>query len=154
MEPKKLDDDDIKNIAADAVDNAEDFINSEIVDDRLKAQRYFDGSVDIGEEDGRSKVVSTKIRDKIRAIKPSLMRVFLTTDKPVEFSPMGAEDAQFAEQATKYVNYKFNQLNGYRVLSDAFQDSLLSAGSSNAIGMWRKKARRLITRIFLMLSFR
>ena len=125
MEPKKLDDDDIKNIAADAVDNAEDFINSEIVDDRLKAQRYFDGAVDIGEEDGRSKVVSTKIRDKIRAIKPSLMRVFLTTDKPVEFAPMGAEDAQFAEQATKYVNYKFNQLNGYRVLSDAFQDSLL-----------------------------
>jgi len=125
MEPKKLDDDDIKNIAADAVDNAEDFINSEIVDDRLKAQRYFDGAVDIGEEDGRSKVVSTKIRDKIRAIKPSLMRVFLTTDKPVEFAPMGAEDAQFAEQATKYVNYKFNQLSGYRVLSDAFQDSLL-----------------------------
>ncbi len=125
MELKKLDDDDIKNIAADAVDNAEDFINSEIVDDRLKAQRYYDGGVDIGEEDGRSRIVSTKIRDKIRAIKPSLMRVFLSTDKPVEFAPMGSDDAQFAEQATKYVNYKFNQLGGYRVLSDAFQDSLL-----------------------------
>lgn len=125
MELKKLTDDDIKSIAASAVDNAEDFVNSELVEDRLKAQRYFDGKVDIGAEEGRSKVVSTKIRDKIRAIKPSLMRVFLSTDKPVEFAPMGPEDAQFAEQATKYVNYKFDSLGGYRVLSDAFHDSLL-----------------------------
>ena len=125
MELKKLTEDDIKSIAADAVENAEDFVNSEIVSDRLKAQRYYDGEVDIGEEDGRSQVVSTKIRDKIRAIKPSLMRVFLSTDKPVEFAPMGREDAQFAEQATKYVNYKFNSLNGYSVLSDVFADSLL-----------------------------
>lgn len=125
MELKKLTEDDIKSIAADAVDNAEDFVNSELVDDRLKAQRYYDGKVDIGEEEGRSRVVSTKIRDKIRAIKPSLMRVFLSTDKPVEFAPTGREDAQFAEQATKYVNYKFNTLGGYSVLSDVFADSLL-----------------------------
>jgi hypothetical protein len=125
MELKKLTDDEIKEIASDAVDSAEDFVNSEIVSDRLKAQRYYDGKVDIGEEEGRSRVVSTKIRDKIRAIKPSLMRVFLSTDKPVEFSPMGPEDAQFSEQATKYVNYKFNSLGGYRVLSDVFADSLL-----------------------------
>ena len=125
MELKKLTDDDIKQIAADAVENAEDFVNSEIVNNRLKAQRYYDGRVDIGEEDGRSKVVATKIRDKIRAIKPSLMRVFLSTDKPVEFAPTGPEDAQFSEQATKYVNYKFNQLGGYRILQDAFSDSLL-----------------------------
>jgi len=125
MELKKLTEDDIKSIAADAVDNAEDFVNSELVDDRLKAQRYYDGKVDIGEEEGRSRVVSTKIRDKIRAIKPSLMRVFLSTDKPVEFAPTGREDAQFAEQATKYVNYKFNSLGGYQVLSDVFADSLL-----------------------------
>jgi hypothetical protein len=101
MELKKLTDDDIKQIAADAVENAEDFVNSEIVNNRLKAQRYYDGRVDIGEEDGRSKVVATKIRDKIRAIKPSLMRVFLSTDKPVEFAPTGPEDAQFSEQATR-----------------------------------------------------
>ena len=125
MELKKLTDDEIKEIASDAVDSAEDFVNSEIVSARLKAQRYYDGKVDIGEEEGRSRVVSTKIRDKIRAIKPSLMRVFLSTDKPVEFSPMGPEDAQFSEQATKYVNYKFNSLGGYRVLSDVFADSLL-----------------------------
>ena len=125
MELKKLTEDDIKSIASDAVDSAEDFVNSEIVSDRLKAQRYYDGKVDIGEEDGRSKVVATKIRDKIRAIKPNLMRVFLSTDKPVEFAPMGPEDAQFAEQATKYVNYKFNTCNGYKILSDVFADSLL-----------------------------
>ena len=45
--------------------------------------------VDIGYEDGRSKVVATKVRDVVRAIKPSLMRVFLSTARPVEFMPHG-----------------------------------------------------------------
>lgn len=102
-----------------------DFVESEIAEDRIKAQRYFDGEVDIGEEEGRSKVVATKVRDTIRAIKPSLMRVFLSTDKPVEYVPRGPEDVQAAEQATEYMHYVFNEHNGYRVLNDAFHDALV-----------------------------
>lgn len=115
----------IEGIAREAVQDAVDFCESEIAEDRIKAQRYFDGEVDIGEEDGRSKVVATKVRDTIRAIKPSLMRVFLSTDKPVEYVPRGTEDVQAAEQATKYMHYQFNELNGYRVLNDAFHDALV-----------------------------
>ena len=47
---------------------AVDFVESEITN-RIKAQRYFDGEVDIGYEDGRSKCVSTKVRDVVRAVK-------------------------------------------------------------------------------------
>jgi len=115
----------IEGIVRDAVSDAVDFCESEIAEDRIKAQRYFDGEVDIGEEDGRSKVVATKVRDTIRAIKPSLMRVFLNTDKPVEYVPRGTEDVVMAEQATKYMHYQFNELNGYRVLNDAFHDALV-----------------------------
>ena len=125
MSLKPMTDLEIEGIARDAVKDAVDFCESEIAEDRIKAQRYFDGEVDIGEEDGRSRVVATKVRDTIRAIKPSLMRVFLNTDKPVEYVPRGTEDVVMAEQATKYMHYQFNESNGYRVLNDAIHDALV-----------------------------
>jgi len=105
--------------------DAVDFIESEISDDRIKAQRYYDGEVDIGYEDGRSKVVATKVRDTVRAVKPSLMRIFLSTAKPVEYTPKGPEDVAAAEQATSFMHHEFTRLNGYRVLNDAFHDALV-----------------------------
>jgi hypothetical protein len=123
LEPKG--EDEVEGIAREAVNDAVDFVESEIAEDRIKAQRYFDGEVDIGEEEGRSKVVSTKIRDTIRAIKPSLLRVFLSTDRPVEFVPSGPDDVAVAEHATKYINYLFNEIGGYRILNECFHDALL-----------------------------
>jgi len=122
---KPMTDDDIQNIASDAVTDAIDFIESEIAEDRIKAQRYFDGEVDIGEEEGRSSIVSTKVRDTIRNIKPSLMRVFLSNQNFVQFVPRGPQEVQQAETATRYVHSEFTEKNGYRVISDAFHDALL-----------------------------
>ena len=116
---------DIESIAQDAVDQAIDFVESEIAEDRIKAQRYYDGQVDIGEEDGRSKAVSTKVRDTVRAIKPSLMRIFLSNENYVEYLPNNQQDVAAAETATKYMHMVFNRANGYRVLSDAIHDALL-----------------------------
>ena len=115
----------IESIVQAAIGDAVDFVESEISQPRIKAQRYYDGRVDIGHEDGRSKVVSTKVRDTVRAVKPSLMRVFLSTAKPVEFTPKGPEDVASAEQATSFIHYEFNRLNGYRVLNDVFHDALV-----------------------------
>jgi len=81
--------------------------------------------VDIGQEDGRSKVVATKVRDTVRAIKPSLMRVFLSTDKPVEYVPKGPEDIATAQMATQYMHWAFGELGGYRIVNDAFHDALV-----------------------------
>tara|TARA_R110002110_G_scaffold403388_2_gene621185 strand:+ start:1331 stop:3496 length:2166 start_codon:yes stop_codon:yes gene_type:complete len=115
----------IESIVQDAMNDAVDFIEGEISDDRIKAQRYYDGEVDIGHEDGRSKVVATKVRDTVRAVKPSLMRIFLSTAKPVEYTPKGPEDVAAAEQATSFMHHEFTRLNGYRVLNDAFHDALV-----------------------------
>ena len=125
MELKPKSRTEIEGIVQDAIQDAVDFVESEISQDRIKAQRYFDGEVDIGYEDGRSKVVATKVRDTIRAVKPSLMRVFLSTSKPVEFVPNGPEDVAMAQQATDFVTHEFNRLNGYRILNDAFHDALI-----------------------------
>ena len=124
-ELKAMTDDDVQGIAKDALDSAISFVESEIAEDRIKSQRYFEGEVDIGQEDGRSKIVATKVRDTIRAIKPSLMRVFLSSENPVEFVPTSQKDVVGAEQATKYAHWKFQQLNGYRLLNDAIHDALV-----------------------------
>jgi hypothetical protein len=115
----------VESIVQDAISNAVDFVEGEISEDRIKAQRYYDGEVDLGYEKGRSKVVATKVRDTVRAVKPSLMRIFLSTAKPVEYVPSGPEDVAMAEQATEFMHHEFTRLNGYRVMNDAFQDALV-----------------------------
>jgi hypothetical protein len=124
-ELKAMTEKEIQEIGSDALKSAISFVESEIADERIRSQRYFEGEVDIGEEDGRSKIVSTKVRDTIRAIKPSLMRVFLSSENAVEFVPTSQEDVKGAEQATKYANYRFNELNGYTLLSNVIHDALV-----------------------------
>ena len=124
-ESTALDDDEVQSILATAVESAIDFIESEVSEDRIKAQEYFDGKTSLGYEDGRSRVVATKVRDTVRSIKPSLMRIFLSSGKFVEYIPRGPEDVKFADQATTYMHWKFMELGGYRILSDAFHDALI-----------------------------
>lgn len=122
---KPMDDDDIESIVGAAVDDAIDFISSEIAEKRIRSQRYFDGEVDIGEEPDRSTVVMTKVRDTIRAVKPSIQRVFLTSERPVEFVPSGPEDVASMEQASIYAAAKFRQSNGYQIIRDVAHDALV-----------------------------
>ena len=125
MEIKPKSREEIQGIVTDAIQNAVDFVESEITDIRIKSQRYMDGDVDIGHEEGRSKVTSTKVRDTIRAVKPSIMRVFLSSSKPVEYVPKGPEDVAMAEQATDYMHHEFTRLDGYKLLSEAIHDALV-----------------------------
>ena len=120
-----MDKDTIEGIVQKAVQDAVDFIEGEISQKRIKSQRYFDGEVDIGYEPGRSKVVATKCRDVVRAMKPALQRIFLSSENVVEFMPRNADDVEMAEQMSKFANYKFSQNNGFKVLSDVFQDAMV-----------------------------
>jgi hypothetical protein len=125
MRLEPLDKTQIENAVSKAINDAVDFIEAEIAPQRVKAQRYFDGKTDLGYEEGRSQVVATKCREVVRAVKPSLHRVFLTSDKPVEFVPHGPEDVAFAEQATQWASYIFQKNNGFRILNDVMQDALV-----------------------------
>jgi hypothetical protein len=125
MKPTKLTEEQIGNAVSQAIEDAVSFIDSEIAPDRIRAQKYFDGKTKVKHEEGRSKVVATKCRDTVRAIKPALMRVFLQSGSPVEFTPRNAQAVQAAEQATKYAKYVFNRNNGFDVLSDVIHDALV-----------------------------
>ena len=125
MQPKRMTEDEIQSTVYNAIREAVDFVETEISPDRIEAQLYFDGGTKIEYEDGRSSVVATKVRDTIRAIKPALMRVFLQSDKPVEFIPKTPQAVQGANQATKYAQYVFQRNNGFNVLQDVFHDALI-----------------------------
>ena len=121
----KMDNDTIQNIASKAVQEAVSFIESEIAPDRIRAQEYFNGKTALTHEEGRSKVVATKVRDTVRAIKPSLMRIFMSSGRYVEYVPKGQDDTILATQATSYIHYKMEELGGFRIFSDVFHDALL-----------------------------
>ena len=114
----------IQGIVQTAIDDACDYVETYLSDDRIKAQRYYNGKVDLPSEEGRSQVIATKCRDVVRWAKPALIKVFLQSDKPVEFVPRTPEDVPLAEQQTEFANYLFGRSNGYRVISDCIHDAL------------------------------
>lgn len=124
MKPTKLTKDQIQATVTTAIEGAVAFIQEEIAPDRVKAQKYFDGHVDLHITEGRSKVVATKCRDTLRAIKPSLMRLFLQSGAPVEFAPSSAAAAVEAQHKTAYARYIFEKNGGFMLLSDVFDDAL------------------------------
>lgn len=124
LTPEEARNERVQGIVKTAMDAALDYMESEIAPDRLKAERYYNGKVDIGEEEGRSKVVATKVRDTIRKIKPSLMRVFAATDKPVEFIAPSRQKVGEVEDITRAVHAEFAALDGYFIMHDAFDDAL------------------------------
>lgn len=110
-----------------AISDAVDYIDSYIARDRERAEKFYRGEPFGNEEEGRSQVVMTEVRDVILAMMPSLLRVFCGSDKPVEFAPRRAEDVAMAEQATDYVSYVFNVDNpGYQIMFSAIKDALKS----------------------------
>lgn len=126
VNPDYLSDDELQGIVASEIDDAVDFIDNIVSPLRAKATEYYRGDPFGDEEDGRSQVVSMDVRDTVQAIMPSLMRVFTSGDKVVEYVPRGPEDVASAKQATEYVNYIFQKDNpGFLVLHSAFKDALV-----------------------------
>ena len=108
-----------------AITDAEDYIDDEIAPQRRLATKFYRGDNFGNEEEGRSQVVMTEVRDTILDMMPSLLRVFTASEKPVEFSPRKAEDVPMAEQATDYVSYIFNIDNpGFSIMHSWLKDAL------------------------------
>ncbi len=95
--------------------------------DRSKALDYYQAKAFGNEIEDRSSIVSTDVRDTIEWIMPTLLRIFTSGEKVVEFEPSEPSDEPFAKQATEYVNYIWNRDNrGFRNFYVWFKDGLLS----------------------------
>lgn len=109
-----------------AIQDAQTYIDSYIAPEREQAMSYYLAEPLGNEEQGRSQIVMTEVRDTVLAMLPSLLRIFTGGDKILEFVPKGPEDVAAAEQATDLINYIFSQENpGFRTLHDAMKDALI-----------------------------
>ena len=128
LTPQKepMSDEEFRYIVYQAIEDSQTYIDSYIAPQREEAMSYYLGNAFGNEEDGRSQVVMTEVRDTVLAMLPSLLRIFTGGDKILEFVPKNAEDVAAAEQATDLINYIFMQENsGFRVLHDAIKDALI-----------------------------
>lgn len=124
MQPKQMGDDEIQSAIKTAIREAVDFCESEVSKDRIKAQRYVSGEVDISADEGRSQVISTKCRDMVRTAMPALLRTF-TQSSPVEYIPRRPEHVAGARQARVYAQMVFDRNKGFSLLHGAFFDALV-----------------------------
>jgi hypothetical protein len=123
---KRLSKRDIELRVGQMIDDSQSFIQEDLARKRTLATEYYHAKPYGNEEDGRSKVVTTEVRDAVQAAMPSLMRVFVGPERVVEFRPRGGEDEPQARQQTDYVNYVFLEDNpGFLILHDAFKDGLV-----------------------------
>ena len=78
------------------------------------------------EIEGRSQIVTSEVADTVEWILPSLLKIFTSGDKAVEFDPQGPEDYQAAKEATDTCNYVFyHQNRGFHILYTMFKDALI-----------------------------
>lgn len=113
---------------AELVRQAVDFMNSQIIPKWEDADRFFDGETDIKIIPDRSSAVKTVVRDIIRGIKPSVMRVFTQYPEIVAYTPADNLDfmaATVAQAQTAYVNNMFWTSGGYMSLSNCVHNTLL-----------------------------
>jgi hypothetical protein len=109
-----------------SVDDAVDYIDGFIAPARATATQYYRGDPFGNEEEGRSQIVMTEVRDTVQAIVPSLLRIFTASEDIVEFAPRNAMTIELAEQQTDYINYVFYSDNpGFAILHAAFKDALV-----------------------------
>jgi hypothetical protein len=88
--------------------------------DRYYGKRYGN------EQEGRSQIVTRDVADVIEWIMPSLMKIFTSGDKVVQFEPQGPEDVLMAKQSTDYVNHVIMRQNpGFHIIYQWFKDALL-----------------------------
>lgn len=132
-----MDEEEFRSRVRRAIEDTATYIDSYIAPERERAMSYYLGNKFGNEEDGRSQVVMTEVRDTVLAMLPSLLRIFTGSEKVVEFIPKGPEDVQIAEQMTDLVQYIFQQENpGFRILHDVMKDALIL---KNGILTWNKR---------------
>lgn len=126
---KKMDEQELKALVAAEIRDADLYLSSEAVSNRVRAMNYYNGEMpDTPHQEGWSEFKSRDVSDVIGWVLPGVIRVFTASDRMVDYQPERPGDEAFTDQASDYANYVFWRDNpGYRILWDATHDSLLLA---------------------------
>ncbi|HMH83650.1 MAG TPA: hypothetical protein VK531_12325, partial [Gemmatimonadales bacterium] len=108
---------------------------------REEAEKYYKGEPFGNEEEGRSKIVMTELRDAVLQIMPDLLRMFFGGDPAVEYGPSTQNQIQMAEEVTKFVlDVILQQDNqGLLIYSDWFMDALIKR--LGVVMCWQDKGK-------------
>ena len=100
--------------------------NGEFMAINEKLLNYYLGRPFGDEKEEESKVISTDVADVIESDMPSLVRVFLGNEFPLEFqaNTSNPREIQEAEDKTAYINWIVrNQKNSFKILHDWMKDA-------------------------------
>lgn len=124
-EHEAMDDDTFQVAVAAATKDAVHYIDNFVAPYRAEATALYRGDRLGNEEDGRSQIVMTEVRDVIQAMLPDLLRIFCGPEKAVEYLPRTEAKIEEAEQATDYISYIISVENpGFQIFFNAFKDAL------------------------------
>jgi hypothetical protein len=138
-----LDDDQFQAMVRTAVQNCKDYDTDQVKPSRLKAWKFFDGTIDLPVNEGGSAVVSFDVRDAVASILPSMMRVFLASDEIGEFRPTNGSQAEWAPLASTYVSQLLRTRLGAIELRGVMQDAFM--GRVGVVKWWWEDGKRVRT---------
>lgn len=122
--------------SADALDHHDTVIAPE----RTQANQYYRGDPFGNEQEGRSQVVSMDERDTILSVLPSLVRMFLGSERAVELIPERPDQEDAARQRTDYINYVIRKTpQHFAHFYGAFKDAMLRAPGAVLKWWWETK---------------
>lgn len=106
--------------------NSLGYEDGDLSNERATAMDHYHGRPYGDEVDGRSQVVSKDLAETIDWMMPDLLNVFVKSGNIVEFTPVGPEDEELAQQESDYTNRVImRDNNGFLHLHDVFKDALL-----------------------------
>ena len=100
--------------------------DGDLAEQRALALDYYRG-LNVNEApEGRSQVVDRTVYDLAEAVKGPILKLFLSGDEIVKFTPRGPEDINAADQETAYVNYVLTEKNqAFDIFSGWLHDALV-----------------------------
>lgn len=123
----QMKDDELVSLVSTASSDAVQF-SGEFNSESELALQYYLGLPFGDEEEGRSALISTDVQDVIEADMPSLVRTFLGSNNVMKFEPLtvNKEDAEEAEQKTKYINWLIRkQPDSFAILHGWMKNALI-----------------------------
>lgn len=122
----ELDEDEQEAVIAKAIQEAIQFVETELTPDRAIATAYYQGKPLGNEMEGRSQARITEVRDGIIGAVPSLIRILHGPEHTVEYVPKRADTVAMAAQATDYARFVYEEDNkGFLITHALLKDGLL-----------------------------
>jgi hypothetical protein len=123
---RMMNQEELKALVADEINNAIGYLESDTVQARADAMSYYFRDKYGTEVEGRSQVVTGEVAEAVDGALPQLIRVFTSCEDAVRFEPTKNGEEELADQASDMANWVFYKDNdGFLILHNWFKDALL-----------------------------